>query len=140
MAKRIRIDTPRGHLVQVHFKNGHVSCRLTWNQGFGAQRSARFQNVQSFVDSEVLRYCGPYVPFQTGMLMRSGDLGTVIGSGEVSYIAPYAHRLYYGVNFHFDTSAHPSAGALWFERAMIDHKADILRGAAKLAGGKAHGV
>lgn len=140
MAKRFKIETPRGKLVQIHFKNGNVSCRLTWNPGFGSQRSAKFQDVQSFVDSEVLRYCGPYVPFQTGMLMRSGDLGTVIGSGEVSYIAPYAHRLYYGVNFHFDTSAHPSAGALWFERAMIDHKADILRGAAKLAGGKAHGV
>ena len=77
---------------------------------------------------------------QSGFLMRSGDLGTVIGSGEVSYIAPYAHRLYYGISFHFDKSAHPNAGALWFERAMIDHKADILRGAAARAGGNAHGV
>lgn len=140
MAKRFKIETPRGSLVQLHFKNGKVSCRLTWNPGFGPQRSAKFQDVQSFVDSEVLRYCGPYVPFQTGMLMRSGELGTVIGSGEVSYIAPYAHRLFYGVNFHFDTNAHPNAGAKWFDRAMIDHKADILRGAAARAGGKAHGV
>ena len=31
----------------------------------------------------------------TSMLMRSGELGTVIGSGKVSYIAPYARRLYY---------------------------------------------
>ncbi len=139
MAKRPKIDTPRGRLIQVHFKNGSVSCRLTWNPGFGSQRSARFQSVQSFVDSEVLRYCGPYVPFQTGMLMRSGELGTVIGSGEVSYVAPYAHRLYYGTHFKFDRSAHPDAGALWFERMKAAHKDDILRGAAKMAGGKAHG-
>lgn len=140
MANRKRIDTPRGSLIQIRFKNGRVSCRLTWNSGFGLQRSAKFQNVQSFVDSEVLRYCGPYVPFYSGMLMRSGELGTVIGSGEVNYIAPYARRLYYGVGFHFDKGAHPDAGALWFQRAMIDHKADILRGAAAIAGGKAHGV
>lgn len=140
MAKRPRIVTPRGSLIQVRFKNGQVSCRLIWNPGFGSQRTMCFQNLQSFVDSEVLRYCGPYVPFQTGMLMRSGELGTVIGSGEVSYVAPYAHRLYYGTRFNFDRTTHPNAGALWFARMKIDHKGDILRGAAKLSGGNAHGV
>lgn len=134
-----RIETPRGRLVQLHYKTGKVSCRLTWNPGFGAQRTSVFGDVQSFVDSEVLRRCGPYVPFRTGMLMRSGELGTVIGSGEVSYIAPYARRLYYGTRFHFDQTAHPNAGPLWFERMKIDHKEAILRGAAKLAGGDPNG-
>lgn len=139
MAKNTSIETPRGKLYQVHFKNGRVTCALRWNPGFGADRSRTFDSVQQFVDSEVLRRCGPYVPMQTGMLMRSGELGTVIGSGEVRYVAPYARRLYYGTHFHFDRTAHPNAGALWFERAMIDHKAAILRGAAKLAGGTANG-
>lgn len=139
MAKKNSIETPRGKLYQVHFKNGRVTCALRWNPGFGADRSRRFDSVQQFVDSEVLRRCGPYVPMQTGMLMRSGELGTVIGSGEVRYVAPYARRLYYGTHFHFDRTAHPNAGALWFERAMIDHKAAILRGAAKIAGGTANG-
>ena len=84
-------------------------------------------------------YSRPYLPMQTGMLMRSGDLGTVIGSGEVSYIAAYAHRLYYGTHFKFDRSAHPDAGALWFERMKAAHREDILRGAAARAGGEAHG-
>lgn len=139
MAKKNSIETPRGKLYQVHFKNGRVTCALRWNPGFGADRSRRFDSVQQFVDSEVLRRCGPYVPMQTGMLMRSGELGTVIGSGEVRYVAPYARRLYYGTHFRFDRTAHPNAGAIWFERAMIDHKAAILRGAAKLAGGTANG-
>lgn len=134
-----KIQTPRGSLIQVRLKNGGVSCRLTWNPGFGPQRSAKFRTVQSFVDSEVLRYCGPYVPFQTGMLMRSGELGTVIGSGEVCYAAPYARRVYYSPQFHFDRTQHPNAGALWFERMKADHSAAILRGAAKQAGGKPHG-
>ena len=139
MAKKNSIETPRGKLYQVHFKNGRVTCALRWNPGFGADRSRRFDSVQQFVDSEVLRRCGPYVPMQTGMLMRSGELGTVIGSGEVRYVAPYARRPYYGTHFRFDRTAHPNAGAIWFERAMIDHKAAILRSAAKLAGGTANG-
>ena len=139
MANRTRIETPRGKLIQIHFKNGSVSCRLTWNPGFGSQRTAKFQSVQSYVDSEVLRYCGPYVPFRTGMLMRSGELGTAIGSGKVSYIAPYARRLYYGTHFNFDRTGHPNAGPLWLERMKIDHRKDLLRGVAAIVGGKAHG-
>ena len=27
-----RIETPRGKLVQIKFKGGRVSCRLTWNR------------------------------------------------------------------------------------------------------------
>lgn len=139
MANRPKIETPRGKLIQVHFKNGRVSCRLTWNPGFGSRRTNTFLSVQEYVDAAVLRYSRPYLPMQTGMLMRSGDLGTVIGSGEVSYIAPYARKLYNATHFKFDRSAHPDAGALWFERMKAAHREDILRGAAARAGGEAHG-
>ena len=135
----LRIETPRGKLYQVRRGSGRVTCTLRWNPGFGADRTKAFTDAQSFVDSEVLRLCGPYVPFQTGMLMRSGELGTVVGSGEVSYASPYARRLYYGTHFHFDQTAHPRAGALWFERMKASHKSEILRGAAAIAGGTAHG-
>lgn len=135
----LRIETPRGKLYQVRRGSGRVTCTLRWNPGFGADRTKAFTDAQSFVDSEVLRLCGPYVPFQTGMLMRSGELGTVVGSGEVSYVAPYAHYLYYGTHLHFYTNEHPRAGALWFERMKASHKSEILRGAAAIAGGGAHG-
>lgn len=134
----LKIETPHGKLVQVKYKNGRVGCRLTWAPGFGAQRTAAFRNAQEFIDSEVLRYCGPYVPFRTSMLMKSGTLGTVIGSGKVSYIAPYARRLYYGTHFNFDRTGHPDAGPLWLERMKIDHRKDLLRGVAAIVGGKAH--
>lgn len=132
------IRTPRGQIFRVRLKNGRVTCALRWNPGFGAQRTAQFQTVQAYVDNAVLLYCPPYTPMRTGMLMRSGELGTVIGSGEVRYVAPYARRLYYGIHFNFDRTAHPNAGALWFERMKIDRKGDILRGAAARAGGTAH--
>ena len=91
-------------------------------------------SVQKYVDSEVLRLSSPYVPFQTGMLDKSGILGTDVGSGEVNYIAPYAAAQYYrtSVSRPYDSQR----GAKWFERMKIDHKDEILRGAKKISGGK----
>lgn len=51
--------------------------------------------VQKVIDSEVLRRSDPYIPMLSGNLKRSGTTGTVIGSGEVKYIAPYARKQYY---------------------------------------------
>ena len=83
-----------------------------------------------FVDSEVLRRCSPRVPLKTGMLEKSGTLGTVIGSGEVNYIAPYAAYQYYGTSATRSYDA--NRGAKWFERMKTAEKADILRGAEKI--------
>lgn len=80
------ITTPRGSIVTA--KNG--KAELTWNSNFTARRNAQFTKKQMFIDSEVLRRCSPRVPFKTGMLEKSGKLGTSIGSGEVNYIAKHA--------------------------------------------------
>ncbi len=50
--------------------------------------------VQEFIDSEVLRKCAPYVPWDNGDLNESGTLNTSIGSGLVIYDTPYARRWY----------------------------------------------
>lgn len=114
--------------------------------------------VQKYIDNEVLRLSTPYVPFQTGNLANSGIRGTNIGSGLVVYDAPYARFQYYGVVMVGETSGSAWAnknerkvttdkpltyhgggkrGKMWFERMKADHKQDILRNAAKIAGGKA---
>lgn len=87
-----KITTPKGLIIN----SGNGKAELTWNQDFAAKRNAQFSRKQMFVDSEVLRRCSPRVPFQTGMLEKSGKLGTDVGSGEVDYIAPYAAMQYYG--------------------------------------------
>ena len=89
--------------------------------------------VQKFIDSEVLRLTAPYIPFQTGNLLRSGTLGTVVGSGEVNYIAPYAAKQNGTAT---SRSYDAQRGGQFFERMKIDHKEEILRGAKKLSGGK----
>lgn len=86
--------------------------------------------VQQVIDSDVLKFCDPYVPFDTGMLKDSGISSTVIGSGTVIYDTPYARRQYY------KNRGTGMRGRLWFERMKADHKEDILRDAAKAAGGK----
>lgn len=135
MSKEIRIETPRGAVFHTTTRGGRVTARLEWNEGFGVERTQKFQDAQKFVDSEVLRLDAPYVPFQTGMLQKSGILGTVIGSGEVNYIAPYAAAQYYGTA---DSRSYDARrGGHWFERMKIDHRDQILRGAAAIAGGKA---
>lgn len=120
-----RIDTPRGSII----KAGETSCELVWNSNFKGDSEAQFDRKQKTVDSEVLRYCSPLVPFRTSMLEKSGTLGTVVGSGEVKYIAPYARFQYY--NTAESRSYDPRRGGMWFERMKAAHKQDILRAAEK---------
>lgn len=102
---------------------------LKFSQTFGSNWSDKFNKAQAFVDSEVLRYDDPLIPKQTGNLIKSGTLGTKIGSGEVRYIAPYAHTQYY------DTATtrwyDHNRGAKWFERMKTAHLSDIKRGLKK---------
>lgn len=111
--------------------------------------------VQKVVDAAVIRECFPYVPFDEGILAGSANTATEIGSGEVVYDTPYARYLYYGEVYgpsfpivengeivgwrsppekyptgrelQYDTSKNELAGSHWFDRAMADHKDDILK-------------
>lgn len=123
------IKTPRGSITVQKNENGKFEASLTWDPSFAAKRNQSFSRKQKIVDSEVLRRCSPRIPIDTGMLEKSGTLGTEIGSGEVNYIAPYAAKQYY------DTAESrtydPNRGAKWFERMKVAEKDDILRLAEK---------
>ena len=141
------------------------SFEFKWSPDFGAVMTQRLDKAQQFIDSECMRLMVPYTPRRNGMLEESVKLGTVIGSGTLRYLSPYARYLYYGevygpnipifeggqlVGFfspkgqkkhptgqqmNYDTSRHPQAGKLWFERMKADHADEICEGAAKIAGG-----
>ena len=122
--KEFRITTPRGSVFTVTGKNGSTTARLEWAPGFAQKTADGFSRAQAFVDSECLRYMNPLTPRRTGMLIKSGTLGTVIGSGSIEYLAPYARRQYY---------EHRSK-ARWFETMKASKKDVIREGAEKLAG------
>lgn len=140
----INIKTPRGTIVHTKTKSGAITAELTWAKGFDSKCNNKFSKVQKYVDSEVLRLSDPYVPMLTGMLKKSGILGTEIGSGEVNYIAPYADKQYYnnagkgrqGITKKSSHNYKCLRGKQWFERMKADHKSEIINGAKKIAGGK----
>lgn len=92
----------------------------------GSRQLLEKQKVQIFIDNEVMRLSHPYIPFDTGMLARSSISSTNVGSGVVNWETPYARRQYYE---HGEKK-------LWFERMKAQHKAQIVQGAARIAGGK----
>lgn len=100
-----------------------------------ARLEGRVDRAQKWLDNEVLKDCQPFVPMRTGNLMDSGVHGTKLGSGEVFYNAPYAKRMYYGVNFRFSPLKHPQATAQWFEKAKAVHKDTWRSGVQKILKG-----
>lgn len=122
--KDFRITTPRGSVFTVTGKDGSVTAKLEWAPGFAQKKAEGFSRAQAFVDSECLRYMNPLTPRRTGMLIKSGTFGTVIGSGSIEYLAPYARRQYY----------EHKTKARWFETMKASHKDAIREGAEKLAG------
>lgn len=136
-----------------------AEVNLVWKQTFGKEQTDRFNNVQKFVDSECIRLMVPYTPMRNGILMKTAVLGTKIGSGRIFYNSPYARFQYYGKvmvsritgspwarqgeskiltekNLTYDTSHHPKAQRMWFEVMKADKRETILRGAARISGGK----
>lgn len=102
--------------------------------------------VQKFVDNEVLKRCSKYLPFETGALMDMGILGTIIGSGEVTWLGVKPRYLYYGkvmigpapktvTNKDLTYNGSPQRGAFWFDRMKAAEGQEIIEGAERLAKG-----
>lgn len=111
------------------FTVGDNKVTLTWNNLFSSKWNGNFDKAQAFVDSEVLRYDEPLMPRQTGNMIRSGQRGTDIGSGEVRYLAPYSAHQYYDTATSRPYDA--NRGSKWFERMKVAHLDDIKRGVKK---------
>lgn len=114
-----------------------MKAELVINVGETCKRfEPRYHRAQMFIDSEVLRDSAPYVPMRTGNLMKSGNTGTVIGSGRVVYNAPYAKKCYYALHTVFSKDKHPQACAQWFEAAKAANKTKWINGAERIIKGE----
>lgn len=124
-----KIETPRGEIIPG--KGG--KARLVWNTNFQKKWQRQYSAAQKFVDSEVLRLSEPYTPLRTGMLVKSGTLGTDVGSGKVEWIAPYSRSQYYSVRKPGSQTG-PNRGPFWFSRMKAVYKDQIVSGARRIAG------
>lgn len=115
--------------------------------------------VQKYVDKKVLQLSETYIPARNLVLTKSGTTGTVIGSGLVQWVSPYARFQFYGKLMISPITGSPyarmgekkiltntplkhirlrhrKASAHWFNQMKADHGNEIISGAQKLAGGK----
>lgn len=128
--KAFDIQTPRGtmHVMGIH-GGGQVIAEMEWNPGFGPKYEKKFGKKQEYIDQECINKMKSLTPMRTGVLIKSATLGTVVGSGEIHQIAPYARRWYYEkANFR----GSPDRGNKWFERMKNRHRDSILKGAQKI--------
>lgn len=146
---RVIVSTPRGRIITFQNGSNRISSRLEWNdhiQRFNSQ----YRRAQVWLDNAVLRNSTPYVPMRTGVLYKSGQLGTTPGEGVVQWIAPYARYLYYGKvmagpkygpkyatdkDLHISQAVHPDAQSFWFEAAKAQNKPLWINGVRRIAGG-----
>lgn len=113
----MRIVTDRGQL----FANANGQAVIRWNRG-AQQMNQNFDKLQVFIDNTVVRHMDAYVPMRTGILKKSVVLGSRMGSGELVYIAPYAHKRYYGSG-----RLKGLRGSKWFQRMWSARKSQIIR-------------
>ncbi len=138
------IQTPRGQILvdnetmkaELVFYTDSFTGKVRGGPGpgtGGAQSwQGAFHQAQWFVDNEVLRLSEPFIPLKTGTMIKSGILGTEVGSGLVSWIAPYSVYQYYMTNRKTKSETGPLRGSFWFERMKQLYRKAILRGARKI--------
>lgn len=112
----------------------NLNTHFQWNNRNRIPQNV--QRAQKYLDSQVLKDTDKYVPMRTGILVKSGILGTQVGSGEVDYIAPHAKKMYYGVTIRFNKSRHPLACAKWFEASKAVNKRSWLTEVRRISGGR----
>lgn len=89
--------------------------------------------AQAQLDIQVLKDSTPYVPRDSGNLVRSGIAATHPGDGKVIWDAPYAESQYYGLP-NKAQDRHPQAVRYWFEAAKAARKDAWLRVAKRIGG------
>lgn len=84
-----KIKQPKNKKVSAKIKQMKAYVNLSWKQTLGKDKTARFDNVQKFVDSECIRLMVKYTPARNNIMYSSVALGTRIGSGYIYYQSPY---------------------------------------------------
>ena len=143
----------------VEIKAQKAKVNLAWNNTFGKDSTQKFDTAQKFIDSECIRKMVKYTPARNLILSKAAVLETKIGSGRIVIASPYGRYQYYGKlmvsgvsgspwakkgekkvltdkDLQYSTARHPQAQRLWFEVMKKQHGEVILRGAARIAGGK----
>ena len=72
-----------------------------------------------------IRLVTPYVPLRTGALANSAKTHTVLGSGEIRHVTPYAGAQYYRLPLGRGVRE-DGRGPHWGERCINDHRTEFI--------------
>lgn len=146
--------------IHVKSADGRIDIQISSDRIMDNVKAA-----QNYLDRAVLLDCNQYIPYQNGMLRKSGIFNTVIGSGVVQWTEPYAHYQYEGIKYvdpvsHASQSYVPNVGYRsrqyvrkvpsgeplqyhtegtgdhWFETAKAANGKEWIQNVKKIAGGK----
>lgn len=132
--KLLTIKTPRGTVYQQKSQSGKLKVKIEWDPDFGPDWTKHLNSAQAKFDMEVLRLTDKYVPMKTGMLRRSAQISSDIGSGELIWSTPYANHQYYDTSRSRSYSS--TAGAYWGDRMKADNLTHLANFARKAVGDK----
>jgi len=137
--------------VNFNYHNGSLRIKIS-----GVRIQKNIASAQAYLDNAVLTDTNCYVPFRSGELRRSGIRNTVIGSGEVKWVTPYAHYQHKGKDMigvytkrHWAMRGEPKeyngraltyhtagTGDHYFEKAKQVHGKEWVKKVKKIAGGR----
>lgn len=89
--------------------------------------------AQCALDTQVLKDCDPYLPYDSGNLRNSGIRATKPGTGKVIWNAVYTW-VQYNLLPKKSHDTHPQATMRWFEAAKAVRKEAWLRVAKRIGG------
>lgn len=115
-----------------------MDVKLKWGKGFFKTKAKKFEEAQEYVDTECIKLMEPYVPVAKKRFKNAGKLRDsvkIAEPGKIVYTARFARSDYYATKNH-KRGGNPNAQRMWFEVMKRESGAQILRGAAAIAGGK----
>ena len=132
---KIVVETPQGKVVTVATKNGTMRAQIVWNPGFGPQFTRQLQSGQAKFDMEVMKQMEPYMQLDTGVMIKSMQVATEVGSGFIRVRTPYARRVYYSKS-GVGRPTGALRGPMYFARMVADKRTYLLQFAKKVVGAK----
>lgn len=101
-----------------------MSVKVTIDKSAVKKRIKNGTDLSKAVTTESLKkYSDPYTPRDKDTLMNTAQVDTK--EGTITYIQPYAKRLWLGVDYNFSKDKNPLATFKWVEKAEQDHAKEL---------------
>lgn len=108
-----------------------TTVKIDWSEDIEEKAMAAVEKAQVVLDEQIIKDSNYYAPHDTGALIDSALIASLIGQGQLHWDTPYARKVYYGIDINFHKDQNPNARALWFEAAKANWLVDWVNLANK---------